>query len=453
MRKIFCFISFLFFCFLTQVNQAFEDSDLHSAIAQGDKVLFDQLIANKVYVNGKNSKGFTPLHIAAFYNRPKMIQVLMDSEARIDIRSRKGNIPFHLAAVRNHLEVAQQIASDESTMDLKTFDILKSGIPSKSLVEDLLADDNDKIKLVSALINQTNNDGNTPLHLAAQYNSQEVAQFLIQNKAYIDSQNTKGNTPLHLAAQYNSQEVAQILIDHDASVDMVNKDRFKQGILSTPLFTPLHVAVMNNSLDVAQILIDGGADIDEGVDAYINFNNRSKTLIGVGAVASLIGMVDDTDNEHNRSRDFLVGASIVLKDHKWSDYTPLHLAVHSGHLPMIQLLLSNGADVNAKDDIGYTPLHVATQHNRMEVADLLLEYGANVNAQASPIWLNSNPSKYTPLHLAIQNQNFEMCKLFLESGANVHLKFWLHGLTSLELAQKYENRNIINILKQYQNSY
>lgn len=38
-------------------------------------------------------------------------------------------------------------------------------------------------------------------------------------------------------------------------------------------------------------------------------------------------------------------------------HTPLHLACRFGHLPVVVLLLAEGAELNARDTDGNTPLH------------------------------------------------------------------------------------------------
>lgn len=43
-------------------------------------------------------------------------------------------------------------------------------------------------------------------------------------------------------------------------------------------------------------------------------------------------------------------------NHGW---TPLHLASYFGHKSMMELLLDNGADINALNNDGDTPLHKA----------------------------------------------------------------------------------------------
>ncbi|XP_029464279.1 ankyrin repeat domain-containing protein 27 isoform X2 [Rhinatrema bivittatum] len=73
-------------------------------------------------------------------------------------------------------------------------------------------------------------------------------------------------------------------------------------------------------------------------------------------------------------------------------YTPLHIAAICGQAPLIDLLVSKGAAVNATDYHGSTPLHLACQKGYQDVTLLLLHYKACTDAQDN----NGN----TPLHLA-----------------------------------------------------
>ena len=60
--------------------------------------------------------------------------------------------------------------------------------------------------------------------------------------------------------------------------------------------------------------------------------------------------------------------------------TVLHHAVKNGKKEIIELLISNGADINSKDNNGYTPLHYATWNNDCSTLKLLISHGADVNA-------------------------------------------------------------------------
>jgi len=56
--------------------------------------------------------------------------------------------------------------------------------------------------------------------------------------------------------------------------------------------------------------------------------------------------------------------------------TPLHLVVFRGNKDLVELLIQNGADVNAKSGQGETPLALAEQREHREIVKLLQKHGA-----------------------------------------------------------------------------
>ncbi|XP_019873671.1 ankyrin repeat domain-containing protein 49 [Aethina tumida] len=73
-------------------------------------------------------------------------------------------------------------------------------------------------------------------------------------------------------------------------------------------------------------------------------------------------------------------------------YTPLHRACSTNQKEVALLLIENGADVDAKTDMGWTPLHSCCHWNSLDCANILLQHGADVNAQSE--------GGQTPLHVA-----------------------------------------------------
>ena len=99
--------------------------------------------------------------------------------------------------------------------------------------------------------------------------------------------------------------------------------------------------------------------------------------------------------------------SLANAEHERMQELPLHFA---GSAKVAQLLIDNGADVNALDGFGDTPLHDAV---KAEVAELLISEGADVNA--------FNEVQETPLHRV---KNAEVARILIENGADVN---GMHG--------------------------
>ena len=90
--------------------------------------------------------------------------------------------------------------------------------------------------------------------------------------------------------------------------------------------------------------------------------------------------------------------------------------------------VKRGADINARGGGGVTPLCIACVHEDIEVIKILISKGADVNAKFFFIG-----GDFTPLHVVAWKGNVEIVKLLVSKGADVKAKT-SDGLTPLHLA-------------------
>lgn len=76
-----------------------------------------------------------------------------------------------------------------------------------------------------ASINARNNEGATPLHVAAIGGSGEVIEALLSNRAIdINAKDEEGNTPLHWAANHHDEVSFNLLVSYGADRTIVNNE-------------------------------------------------------------------------------------------------------------------------------------------------------------------------------------------------------------------------------------
>jgi ankyrin repeat protein len=103
----------------------------------------------------------------------------------------------------------------------------------------------------------------------------------------------------------------------------------------------------------------------------------------------------------------------------------LHDAAAIGNLAGVRQFLEQGADVNAKDELGRTALIWASYNEHTDTVKLLIEKGADINARDS--------DGQTALIWAVTNSKTALAKFLIEKGADVNIRN-NRGETALRLA-------------------
>lgn len=111
-------------------------------------------------------------------------------------------------------------------------------------------------------VNVTNQDGFSPLHMAALHGRTDLVPLLLKHGAYSGARNTSQAVPLHLACQQGHFQVAKCLLDSNAKPN-------KKDLSGN---TPLICACSAGHHEVAALLLQHGASINA-------CNNKGNTAL------------------------------------------------------------------------------------------------------------------------------------------------------------------------------
>jgi ankyrin repeat protein len=195
-------------------------------------------------------------------------------------------------------------------------------------------------------MNETDQEGNSCLHIAAAQGSNDILRILLNAGAKITAKNKAGNTAVELAQ--NAQTI-EVLKAAGATMPEI-PDEKKNTLL----------------LEYAGKGLTGGVLMALQAGADANHKDRdSDTALHHAAC-----------NGHHVLAQALLGAGAdVNAKNSWSK-TALHYAAEYGRHALAQALLGAGSDVNAKDSYFETPLNYAIDNGKREVEALHRQHGA-----------------------------------------------------------------------------
>jgi ankyrin repeat protein len=153
-------------------------------------------------------------------------------------------------------------------------------------------------------------------------------------------------------------------------------------------------------------------------------------------------LIDASFKGHKQAVELLIleGANLNARG-KLGD-TALMNAALKGHIEIVEFLISKGADVSLTDNWGNTALIDSAKYARdaaCGVIALLVDHNADVNAK--------NKLGLTALIFAAQGGHVENLGCLIAEGADVNAKS-KSGETALKFAETSERKDIIDLLKE-----
>jgi len=207
--------------------------------------------------------------------------------------------------------------------------------------------------------------GGTPLHFAA-YSGNEVVELLIANGADVNAKNQADATPLDKAIEKNRDETVSLLRKHGGKTkkELEAAGKSIKPIAEAAKPKPPTAKASDTSIHVAAEAAKPKPPTAKASDTSIHVATEA------GNIESVKQAIADGADVNEKNADGVA---------------PLSNAAYFGHKEVVELLITNGADVNAKFD-GRTPLDVVTHpdntnKNKAELADLLRKHGGKTGEE------------------------------------------------------------------------
>ena len=195
---------------------------------------------------------------------------------------------------------------------------------------------------------------------------------------------------IHDAAANGDLDAVKKLVEQDPQ--SVNEDDKYD-------WRPIFHAGLRRHHDVVKYLIDCGADLAAHDGYVVHYAGEIPDNKEVVALLVAYGGLDaHTEPSTEVARQFIYAVFLAnvprvnamlseSKELTQERYargdTALHHATRNGDIEIVRLLVSCGADVNARSDHGHFPLYCAAGHGHVETTRYLVENGADLEARLS----------------------------------------------------------------------
>ena len=354
----------------------FSQSELSTAIMNGDEDLVRTLLRRELDVNQPDRDGSLPLQWVVYYENEAIAKQILDAGANPDATNREGISPLILA-VQN----------------------------GNSAITGLLLD-------AGASVNKTMSNGETPLMMAARTGDLATLQVLLDNGADIDAvENLRGTNALMWAAANRNADAVRLLLANGAQI-AATSGTTRPG--RNPYLAPTARDRIREAFDNRGFgrISDDAVDVNDGSP-----RSREEVLARI---------------PENLLEDFVREQENPVQPpprKQWGGLAALHFAVRENDLESVKVLVEAGADVNQISEYGWSPLLTATQNRFYQIGMYLLENGADPNI--------ANEGGWNPLYIATDNRNIEggdyptrkpdmdhldFIRALLEAGADPNLR-------------------------------
>jgi ankyrin repeat protein len=295
--------------------------------------VIDYLIVHKKFdINAKGEVGYTSLHVAANFDKVKVVKHFVESyKANMYLKDYNHDTPLFVAISNGSQDIKvldyllEVDPSALNTKDTNGSSLLHWACVTGSLNKVLYLIEKKNFK-----VNEVNLRGSTPLHNSVWEGNFEIVKYIVtKDKLTINMKNVLGDLPVHVAVNRGHYDIVKYLAEEMGSgVEAINVKGY----------SPLHVAVKEKHLDIVKYLVE------QKMCNISTPDSKGNTLLHI---STLSGSFDIT---HYFIKDLKL--DLEAKNHKGK--TSLDLAIKYKMEASVEILIKEGAE-----DRGYVSSKVS----------------------------------------------------------------------------------------------
>uniref|UniRef100_A0A803M1E9 Uncharacterized protein n=1 Tax=Chenopodium quinoa TaxID=63459 RepID=A0A803M1E9_CHEQI len=391
------------------------NTPLHLAAELSNASVFVQFLAE--YENWQqmwrlqNEEGNTALHVAIINNRFKIATLLLERDHELaSLTNKAKETPLHLAIIE------QQIFENK----FRNLAIMDSDLENAVKIGDLNFLKNAREKEIDNgeyFVGQNLFDGDNILHIAVQLKHYEFIKEITRKRLsprsiiskLMSQSNNDGNSPLHVAAKVcDDIPFFKLLLEydeHDGQFEMKNANGF----------TPFHVAILNNKLKIACCFMP--SPLFSLSDGYTPLHRAA--FLTASFFVQVAGSLQTLKANHILplySNDILDDVGTIIGN---EDLTPNLRAVQAGNVQIVKVLDDLNKEGSEKvDKDGRTLWHMLVNQPSSMTRKLLEDF-AKKQYVIDLLKKTDNKGK-TALHLALESRLFTHARLFMQCSPFDH---------------------------------
>jgi ankyrin repeat protein len=396
-------------------------------------------------LNQRNSDGHTSLLTAIDTGSEPLVRLLAeDVRVQTDVYDNKHQTPLMLACKGGHLTIVRYLldGSDRFSINVNDLDNTKMSALSHAAQS---GDNADIMKLLlesGALLNHTARRNRTPLMLAAESGSVQVARFLCsQEEVEIEAVDIHGFTALTIAATADKSNMVRFLLEKGA-----NPNHPSRRSQRTPIMEAAYAGCVQAMRELAACSDTDFSlqnDASRSATWFILNGNAKKAPTSTQEITDMFLEVDN--------------GRLNVNEVDIEGTTPLYLMASQNDRPSrIRRLLQLGADYKYQSWVtGQSAFHAAAKYATFPSMRELLyfnssttrgeEESADLIFQEDRTFDSGDLDHGTPLSYAAGNMDSELYAMLVDRGV---VEKGVRG--SAELRTKFESLLIENKLQKEQ---